>query len=150
MGLFLAGIQWVINALRMSDFIKEFTIFTAIRTSDSSYPFSEHITEYAILPVGNEFIIFGGVDYSNCRIILCTKLSTIAGFNPFKNTWRRLGKLKSPRNSHVIRLYDQFIMIGGYRTDKAGNASGSSIESYSLNEIGSNPEFEFSFEKIVP
>ena len=121
-----------------------------------SYPFSNHITAYAILPVEDEFIIFGGLDSSHGRDTNGfwkpqSRISTIAGFNPFKNTWRHLGKLKSPRHGHsVIRLYGQFVIIGGLRYDKAGNSSSSSIESYMFNENGSNPEFEFSFEKIVP
>ena len=63
-----------------------------------NYPFSEHITGYAIQPVENEFIIFGGFDSSYGRNTdgywkPQSTLSTIAGFNPFTNTWRHLGKL---------------------------------------------------------
>ena len=58
-----------------------------------NYPFAKYIAEYAILPVENEFIIFGGIDYYKCISNPCPNLPTIAGFNPFTNTWRHLGKL---------------------------------------------------------
>ena len=87
------------------------------------YPYSSHITNYAIQPFANEFIIFGGMDILSCSAgspdsgraftVNCI-ISTIASYNPFEKTWSYLGQMKTPRYGHsVVLLNNQFMVFGG-------------------------------------
>ena len=41
-------------------------------------------------------------------------LSTIACFDPIRNSWTKLGELNVPRNTHgVIQIDNEFIVVGG-------------------------------------
>ena len=91
-----------------------------------SYPYAPSITNYAIQAVGDEFIIFGGVNFKTTIFGDCSGAfnldcisSTIASYNPFKNEWHTLGKLKTPRYGHSVALVNnQFIIIGGVYPEK--------------------------------
>ena len=113
-----------------------------------SYPYAPSITNYAIQAVGNQFIIFGGVNFKHCSFHSSRTFSsdcissTIASYNPFKNEWHNLGKLKTPRYGHSVALVNnQFIVIGGVYP-----AKNNFTETYLFNE----DKVTFSVETEIP
>ena len=49
-------------------------------------------------------------------------LSTIARFDPIKNSWTKMGDLKTPRYGHsVVQVDNKFIVYGGQQGYHAGN-----------------------------
>ena len=104
------------------------------------YPYSIHITNYAIQAVANEFIIFGGMDFLSCSDgppetsrANCI-FNHIASYNPFEKNWRYLGQMKTPRFGHsVVLLNNQFMVFGGvYKQAYKPN-----IETYIFDEKSS-------------
>ena len=66
------------------------------------------ISWYSILAAEKKFIIFGGFSYK------FGTQSTIARFDPVKNSWEVLGNLKEKRHGHsVIKVDNEFIVVGG-------------------------------------
>ena len=114
-----------------------------------SYPYAPSITNYAIQAVGNQFIIFGGVNFKHFSWQSSRNFnsdcisSTIASYNPFENEWKNLGKLKTPRYGHSVALVNnQFIVIGGVYSPGKGHFA----ETYLFNE----DRITFSVETEIP
>ena len=83
-----------------------------------SYIGSLAINYFSILSFERKFIVFGGACYgvhTNAFLSCKTKLlSTIARFDPIKNSWTKLGELKAARSAHrVIQVDKKFIVVGG-------------------------------------
>ena len=69
------------------------------------FPQGDSIEDYALVPVKNTFIFFGGYPFSK----------TIATFSTVTKQWKKIGELIPPRNGHgVFARKDDFIVVGSY------------------------------------
>ena len=82
---------------------------TSLWTNKAYFPYADALIDYQILPSDSDFIIFGGFDEKKK-----VSISTVAKFDPTKNSWTKLGNLQFSRHLFgVLEIQKHFLIIGG-------------------------------------
>ena len=76
----------------------------------ASYPYFSDVQLNLPFYYQQSFIVFGGYDKGSGS-------SIIAQYNPASDSWKKLGDMVRPRDSHTgIRSLDSFYIYGGWET----------------------------------
>ena len=82
---------------------------TSLWSTKAFYPYRDVLIDYQMLPLFDDFIIFGGFDEKSNLTV-----TTIAKFNPTTNIWTKLGNLQFSRYAFgAIEIQKQFLIMGG-------------------------------------
>ena len=100
-----------------------FTLTASEWIVKKEYPDASAIHYFSILTVEKKFILFGGWNPGATQQEQGVRVDTIARFDPAKNKWKTLGKLKKTRaRPCAVQLDNEFIIVGG-KQDKDGNVA---------------------------
>ena len=112
---------------------------TSVWNTKAFYPFRSSLVDYQILPLSEDFIIFGGFDEKSNKAT-----TIIAKFDPTKNVWTKLGNLQFSRYGFgAIEIQKHFLIMGGEEKKRTETCviSGESIKCKSREPTLNNFQF---------